>query len=292
MSLATMRNNILRFCPGLNPDIISSIIQDSYRQLGLMEWNRLELTRQISTVAPYSTGTVTIDYLGTVTGVGTTFIPEMVGRHMRVHYSDSIFEISSVASATELALRNWTGEVIAAATAFTILKIIYAADTSLSQIFNVAYQTSLDKKSQDFFSRRDPARTTTGSPTWWAFAGYNTGGYPNIEIYPVPDQIYPLRLYGKMAIPTLTDVDTPYLPEDLVESHALISCFRAKQAMDPSGQWGERIREQSPHYAEIFASAKDDDNRLGSHRDKVKDYMDVMELYPASDSFWAAHDIE
>ena len=292
MTLATMQNNILRFCPALSSDIIASTIQDSYRQLGMLEWNRLNLIRSITTVAPYSTGTVTIDSTGLVTGLGTTFLATMVGRQMRVYYQDSFFEILTVPASTQLTLRNWTGEVISLAQPYTIFGLIYSVDTAMKVISDVAYQTSLDKKDQGFFNRRDPERSTTGTPTWWAYAGYNALGYPNIEIYPVADAIYPLRVYGKAATTTLTTGDTPFLPEDLLEAHALLNCYRIKDTLDPKGGWAARVTAQGDFYKSLFDAARDEDFQLGSRRIKVKDYMGTNENFPPSDSFWSSHDVE
>lgn len=294
MTLALMRNNLLRFCPGLNPDIVSSTLQDSYRQLGMMEWKRFNLTRSITTVAPYSVGHVTVSSAGVVAAVGgASFTAAMVGREMRVGaYQDSFFDIVSVIPTSSLTLRNWTGDTLSSNQAYTIFGLTYSVDTAMRIPFEVAYQTALDKKSQDFFNRRDPNRSTTGSPTWWAYAGFNPLGYPLIEVYPVADQVYPLRIYGKASPVALGDSDTPYLSEDLLEAHALLSCFRIKQSMEPKAGWEARVALQTEFYKGILASAQDEDYRLGAHRDKVKDFMDNSEMSPASNSFWAQHDVE
>lgn len=292
MTLATIRNNLFRFCPGLNPDIVTSTIQDSYRQLGMMEWNRLNVTRQISTIAPYSTGTVTITTGGTVTGVGTSFTAGMVGRQFRAYYQDSFFEILTVTPSTTLTLRAWPGNVVSSAIPYSIFQTTYSVDSVMKIIFDVVYQTSLTKKSQDFFNRLDPERSTTGSPVWFAYAGFNPLGYPLLEIYPVPSQVYPLRIYGKLGIAALGESDTPYLPEDLIEAHALLSCFRIKEINDPKGGWEQRITGQAEILKGILGLARDEDYILGAHRDKVKDYMSTYEEYPPSDTFWASHDVE
>jgi hypothetical protein len=291
MTLATMQNNILRYCP-LHPDIVSSTIQDAYNQLGMEEWYRLDIMRQVSTAAPYSTGTVAVATTGAVSGTLTTFTSGMVGRFMKVHYSDSLFQIATFTSATSIALTDWPGVVVAAGTAYSIIGTVYTVPTTMRIVYNVVYQTSLGKKTVDFFNRRDPGRTTTGSPTWWAYTGLNSIGYPQIEIYPVPDQVYPLRVYGRAGVSTLGSSDTSLLPETLLEAHALLNCYRILQSKDPKGPWSGRVQEAAEFYKTIYAAARDEDYRLGASRDKVKDYLDTFEGYPPSDTFWAAHDIE
>lgn len=293
MSLSTMRNNILKFCPGLLPDIVSSTIQDAYRQLGRLEWNRLRVSRQIYTIPPYTTGTVTIDSLGVVTGVGTTFTSDMVGRWFRIDdYEDSCFEILTYTDISTITLRSWTGETISTATTFSIFKSVYTLDTAMRVVEEVVYQSSLTKKGQDFLNRQDPTRVTTGSPTWWAYDSYNTGGYPNIEIYPVPDAVYPLRVYGVLGTVTLGENDTPYLDEDLIEAKALLDCYRIKARLEPKMGWEDMYVIQRTSYQEMMAIAQDEDYRLEAHKDKVKDYMDTADDYPHSNTFITQHDVE
>ena len=290
MTLATMSNNMLRFCPGLNLDLIKSTIQDSYRQLCLKEWGRLALTRQISTVALYSTGTVSIAANGVVTGVGTTFTSAMVGRHMRVYYADSFFEISTYTSPTQITLKDWTGEVISAKP-YSIFKIIYTLDSSFGQVWNIIYQTPLKKKSSDYFNKIDPARKSTGqAPIAWAFAGV-TGGAIQVEIFPVPVQVVPLRVEGKIGFATLGDADSAKLPEDLIEAHALLSCYRLKDLKEPGQGWAEKMVVQVEFLNGLMADYGEADFQQGDHSDRVKDMMGEVG-YPTDDNFALSHDID
>lgn len=291
MTLSTMKNRIFRFT-NLNSEIIESILQDAYRQLCMMDWNQLNLIRQISTVAPYATGTVTITNTGAVTGSGTTFTSTMTDRYMQVYYDDSFFRVASYVDDTHITLEDWTGLALTTATSYSIFKLIYTLDSSIKLIYDVAYQISLPKKSQSYFNRLDPARSTTGSPTWWAYAGMDATNTPQIEIYPVADDVYPLRVYGKRKISELTDTSTPILSEDLVESYALIQCYRIKQTQQPGAGWDTLLKQQGELYQQLLNDAKEEDAQLVSRRDKVKDYMSMFETYPASDTFWTSHDVE
>ena len=62
--------------------------------------------------------------------------------------------------------------------------------------------------------------------------------------------------------------------------------------LNPQAGWEARLEVHLPYYTSILNVARDEDYQLGAHRDKVKDYMDVLEEYPSSDSFWASHDVE
>jgi len=291
MSLANMSNNILRFCPGLNLDLIKSTIQDSYRQLCSKDWNRLKLTRQTYTTAIYSTGTVSIAADGTVTGSGTTFTSAMVGRHMSVYYDDAFFEIQTYLSPTSIILKDWAGEVVSGE-AYTIFKIIYTIDPSFKLVWNVIHQIPLKKKSQSYFNSVDPGRTSTSSsPTAWALAGLSPTGAVQIEIYPVPTDVVPLRVYGKMGFSTLADGDSPRLPEDLIEAYSLITCYRLKDLKEPGQGWAEKIVIQNELYGSLLADLNEEDYQLGEHSDRVKDTMGEVG-YPTDDNFALSHDVD
>ena len=292
MTLATMSNNMLRFCPGLNLDLIKSTIQDSYRQLCLKDWNRLKLTRQISTIAPYSTGTVAVAADGIVTGVATVFTVGMVGRQMKVYYSDSFFEIQSFISATSITLKDWPGTVVTAGTTFSIFRVIYPVDSSFKLVWDVVYQIPLKKKSQSYFNKIDPGRASTGSsPTSWALAEMSPTGGVQIEIYPIPTDVIILRVYGKMGGLALADSDTAKLPEDLLEDHALISCYRLKDLKEPGQGWDQKILLQNEVYNGTLADFEEEDFQLGEHGERVKDMMGEVG-YPTDDNFALSHDVE
>ena len=293
MSLATMSNNILRFCPGLNLDLVKSTIQDSYRQLCTRDWNRLKLQRQIYTIAPYSTGTVAVSTAGVVTPAVGVFSSAMVGRFMKVYYADSFFEIETyTAIGGTLTLKDWPGVAVAGGTAYSIFKTIYTVDSSFKLVWDVVHQISLKKKSQSYFNKIDPGRTSTSSsPTAWALAGLSSTGVVQIEIYPIPSTVVPLRVYGKVGFSTLGDTDLAKLPEDLIEAQALLSCYRLKDLKEPGQGWEEKIKLQAEFYGTMLSDYEEEDYQLGEHSDRVKDTMGEVG-YPTDDNFSLSHDMD
>jgi hypothetical protein len=290
MTLAIMANNILRLCP-MNFEIIKSNLQDSYRQLASKDWNRLNLQRLIYTAIPYSTGTVSVATTGVVTGVGTTFTAAMVGRFMKVHYTDAFFEISVFTNVTTITLKDWPGEVVAAGTSYSIFKTIYDIPTEMGMVYNLIYQIPLIKKSQSYFNYVDPARTSSSSsPTYWAYAGVTSAGLLQVELYPPATSVVGIRAYGKQKITTLGASDSPYLPEDLIEARALLNCYRMKDVQQPKQGWAEKVSEQTAFYAELFATFQEEDYQLESHHTKVKDAMGEP-VIPQDDNFALSHDV-
>ena len=292
MSLATMSNNVLRFCPGLNPDILKSTLQDTYRQLCSKDWGRLHIVRSTPTIIPYATGTVSVNAAGTVTGVGTTFTSAMVGRWMRVYYSDAIFEIDTYTGATEILLKKWTGDVVAAGTSYSIFKTIYNADALFGELHDIIYQMPLKKKSQSYFNKLDPSRLSTGSsPTDWAFAGVTSAGVIQFEIWPVPTSVISLRMDGKIKASTLGDSDSPYLPEDLIEAKALITCYELKELQQPGVGWAKKKSDQIVIYGDLLQMYEEEDYRLQAFSDRVKDTQGDP-TFPSDDNFALSHDVE
>lgn len=290
MTLATMSNNLLRFCPGLNPAIVKSTLQDTYRQLCSKDWGRLHLIRSTPTVIPYSTGTVAVATTGIVTGVGTTFTAAMVGRWMRVYYSDCIFEILTYTNPTTITLRDWTGEILAAGQTYSIFKTIYPADSLFGELHDIIYQVPLKKRSQSYFNKLDPGRLSTGSsPTMWAFAGVTSAGLIQFEIYPIPTSVISLRIDGKVKASTLGDTESPYLPEDLIEARALISCYELKELAEPGVGWAKKKLDQLTIYADLLMMYEEEDYRLQAFSDKVKD---VSEGSSFDDNFALSHDVD
>ena len=292
MTLSTMTNNLNRYVPGFNPDLLQSVIQDSYRILCALEWNALKVTKSIYTTAPYSTGTVSIDVAGTVTGVGTVWTAGMVGRYMRVEYDDALFTIATVTPPTTLTLSDWTGAVVAAGETYDILQTIYPIPSDYKLVWDVTYQSSLTKKSQYYFNYIDPSRSSTGAPVWWAYAGQSSTQVLQIELYPVPDAVYPIKLYGKKKVSALALTDTTILPEDLVEAHALTQLYRLKIQQQPQSGWEELLKQHLEiTYTPLYIAFKEEDAEYDAHEDHVKDRFG-QPSYPPSDTFRASHDVD
>jgi hypothetical protein len=215
----------------------------------------------------------------------------MVGRFMKVHYTDAFFEISVFTNPTTITLKDWPGEVVAAGHTYSIFKTIYDIPTEVGMVYNLVYQVPLIKKSQSYFNYIDPARTSSSSsPIYWAFAGVTSAGLLQIELYPPATSVVGVRVYGKQKITTLGSADTPYLPEDLIEARALLNCYRMKDVQQPKQGWGEKVAEQTDFYGELFTTFQEEDYQLESHHTKVKDAMGDP-IIPQDDNFALSHDV-
>lgn len=72
-------------------------------------------------------------------------------------------------------------------------------------IYNTTNDTTLVLDTQASLRSADPDRATTGPPTWWADAGFNSSGQRLISLFPVPEAVYTLNFSGYMR---LTDISS------------------------------------------------------------------------------------
>lgn len=291
MTLLSVKNKCLLMAPGLHPTEIGSIIQSAYEGLTREDWSGLKTIRTVFTTPPYSTGVVSVAADGVAMGVGTTFTSAMVGCAMRVYYGDSFFTISAVGGPTSLTLQDWTGQVVPAGTSYSILKHIYSTYVNLQFIYEVTYQSRLEKKSQYYFDKIDPSRVGRGTPEFWADAGLDSMGYTQIELYPIADAVYPHRISGKLGAGTLTDSSTFALPESLVEARSLIDCFLLKSTQEPGRGWDRRARDQGEIFKGLLLDYQIEDYSRRAGPERVKDVMGGEEKgYPTGDSYWVGRD--
>ncbi|MEM2124986.1 MAG: hypothetical protein QXQ53_01150 [Candidatus Methanosuratincola sp.] len=292
MTLSTMINNLLLFIPGLTPTTCRALLNVAYERLSLLDWACLETIETIHTVAPYTTGTASVNSSGVVTGIGTSWSPSMEGSFMRIHYSDAFFRIASVSSPTSLTLEGWTGETTSSAP-YTIFKTLYTLPSTISHIKSINYNLSLLKRDIQDLNAFDPSRLISGEPLWWAYHGTDSSNNLIIEIYPIPNATYPLRIYGKRRTTPLTeDDDTPLLNEPLILQAAIVDAILIRMQQEPTNPtWSRLYETHLVRYQTIFDSAREADFLSYSHRSRVRDVMDIP-TYPPSDTFWATHDVE
>lgn len=138
----------------------------------------------ITTVAPYTTGTVTVtNNSKTVTGSGTTFTSAMVGRKFRVDSENAYYRIGAYVSATEITLEVvYQGDTDSALT-YSIYKDEYRlpADLDVYKLLRqIENNRSIIDLEQTAFDLYEPSPIATGSPRFSVLTGtkldtYSTG---------------------------------------------------------------------------------------------------------------------
>lgn len=156
--------------------VANEILQQAFRDVNEgQRWSYRRRETAIQTVAPYSTGTVTVTSgSATLVGSGTTWTSAMVGRAIRVAGDPAYLFVAAVASATSLTLGDpqansitWPGATAAAQT-YSIFQHQYALPTDVDLVLLPNRNWPIIEKWRDFFDRLDPARTSTGDPIYYA----------------------------------------------------------------------------------------------------------------------------
>jgi hypothetical protein len=201
---------------GVDFELLNGIINDRLQEIARhYEWSRLlEADAIVPLVAVYDTGTVALTAgANTGTGTGTSFTNAMTGRRFRVTGRDESYVFTWV-SATSFTLdRAYEGETTAAA-GFKIYKNVYALAADVGQIFEVkdtGSQRKLERKSQDWLDRADPARVLYGEAVYYSPTEDNAG-VQQIEIYPIPETAEALTYRYKPVVAKITATST-VLPE-------------------------------------------------------------------------------
>jgi len=183
-------------------------------------WSFFKPIKDITTTAPYATGTVTIAS-GVVTGVGTTFPSDWAADGI-LKVSDSYYSVASYDSATQLTLDD-TSVTVASAASFELarpeipLAATFEAVANDSDLTYYADQNELypavrQRHDQQIRTRQmdDPyfdrpvfysIRTVEFDPT--------VGSRKRLALYPTPDAAYVLRV-PMILRPTMIDTTNKY----------------------------------------------------------------------------------
>ena len=147
----------------------------------------------INAVAQYNTGTVTIataNGVSTVTGLGTTWTADMIGRKIIFTGFGLAYTIASVSAVGTLTLEeifiNTTdnSNTLSTANAYTIVKDIYKlapdfASFAEREVFDLTGGVQLEVKDSVDFDREQPNRTVTQSPNQICLRGLSDDNYYN-----------------------------------------------------------------------------------------------------------------
>lgn len=241
-----MKIELQTYGPELNPLQCGLRLNRSYqRLLDMHMWSFIKREALFSTVAIYNTGTVTTTSGSTtVTGNGTAFTAAMANRFIKVDGQPEFYKISTV----DVGLQTLTLEAavgVGATTAgYNIFQHQYSKPTSCKYIINVRRQLSLGERTKEWLDGYDPDRDGTGEPIYYANFDDDT-----LELYPVPDSVYTLRVGYILAVADMSaETDVPILSEQLIITHATKQLYRQLAAN----------AEKAQHYLQLYQVAKDD----------------------------------
>jgi hypothetical protein len=133
------------------------------------------------TVAPYTTGTITVtEDSATVTGSGTAFTSAMIGRKLVVSGDNNSYEIKSVGSTTSLTLETVYKGTTGGSKTYGIYKSVYRMDDRCFKVLWIKQNYRPGVLKEDFERETDRIRATpyeVGDPLRYCQRGQTTSAY-------------------------------------------------------------------------------------------------------------------
>jgi len=284
MSFRTMKMELQSFIPELSAVQLGLRINRSYSHLlDLHPWSFLKRESLLTTYPPCTTGAATvINGSATVTGSGTNWTAELVGRFFRCGTQSPFYRITAVdPTAQTLTLEQPYGDPSTTAN-YVIFQHQYAKPADAKNVLSVRYQHLLPNVSKMFIDQLEPDRITTGEPTYWLDLDDTT-----LELWPVPDQAYTLRLWYNRRLPELTaEDDTSLIPERVVLAHAKMTAYM--QMVPTRKEYLQLYQLAQNEYQDLLQAAIEEDMRkLSLPRRVVTDEAS----FPVSADYWMQHDV-
>jgi len=282
MNLKLIALNIKQFCPGLSIPVIKQRINVRYKQILEQEdWlflNDSEMVTLPERTSNASTESCDVTFgSATVSGTGTSWTSDLVGKLFRVGDDAQFYRVSAVGSTTSLTLERAYAQDTSTGEDFEYWNEKYTpASSDVSKITSVVYQTELVEKPQDYFQRLDPERTSEGSPVYWSVVDKaSEGGLSTFDIWPVPDDNYGVRVYYKKVVDELSsNSDEPIFNSALLESAALWDCYRLSFGLTQNPAYMGLARDAQVEYQRMLRDTIIQDLNNTSLPSKVRDYSD------------------
>ena len=213
-----------------NPDapipMLKKWVNNAYRRvIDERLWYGLMLRGQVTVPQAYNTGTAAFT-LGsaTVTGTGTAWIVDMVGRQIRAGFSTGWYNIKSVNPATQTITLDLPWGNPSVTSGYQIIKTWVSLGYNIKMVLEIVNQRQgwrmVSGIPQAAINRWDTWRTTTG----WSYALANreptADGQPQYEIYPAPtfQQVFPFLAYTQA--PDMANDDS--FPAAFIRSDVLV----------------------------------------------------------------------
>lgn len=193
MTYGQVRLRLTKLLPGVDQELLDGWMYDRYRQiLDRLKWQRLDVQSVIQTVAPYSTGTVTLNTGSTtVTGVGTNWTSGIVtGCGLWIPGRREFYELTYVSGSQATLDRPYEGNTVIGS-AYKIYQSVYTLPADCKILKSVR---SLETGPIGPWNSHLQTGAWFGPPASWRPLMDTTTGRQQIELYPVPDKAYGIAI--------------------------------------------------------------------------------------------------
>lgn len=195
MTYGGLKFQLTKAYPGVDLDLIEGWIDQVYTEiLGELPWTRQNVTAVLQTIAPYSTGTVTLAAGSNAIALsGGTFTPAMTGMAFSVAGEDDIYAFTYAGANAGAVDRPYEGALaFAPGAAFTIFQHVYAMPPDCRMLEDTAFANfsygPLARMARSQLNQSCPAQGTLGLPFAWT-SYMDDGSTPprmQVQLYPAP----------------------------------------------------------------------------------------------------------
>ena len=254
-------------------------------------WPQRKYDSLITTVAPYSTGTLSSSGT-TLTGVNTVWTSAMVNRYIRIGSNTFFSRITAFTSTTSLTIESALPSDAAAGSTYTIFQHLYNLPSNFGRATNITGDWRLREISRSDIDRVDPYRSSTASVP----DSYNIRGLdPNttssqlyqIEFWPVPSAATAIRVEYLISNSLSADTDEPLYPGDVLVWKAAETGAYFLFGKNGDDAWSLLAERYHQRYVETLQSAKEDSLARYS---PVRHVRDVGHDMGRGSGFWIEHD--
>ena len=229
MTYGELKLRITQHFPGVGPEIVEGAIGDVYADiLHELPWQRQNVTGILQTVAPYATGTVTMNVgANTVTGSGTAFTALMTGRAFRVTGRDELYELTYVSSTNGTLDRLYEGPT-AAGLAYKIFQFVFLLPADCRLLEDNAFP-GLTRA-----GRGELSTLTYGPAGRWSSYMDDNSSPPRmqVQIEAIPDTTTSYPFTYAAEAPSLSGTSVTMLP--WVQPSCLVEGVMAKLCASPA----------------------------------------------------------
>lgn len=289
-----MCGEIKQWRPDAPDTMVEKWVQNAYRAIiDERNWFGLLVRGVFSSANIKNGGTVSVTAGSTtVTGVGTDFSADDVGRQFRTGFATPCTTIASVEGPTGMTLEVPWGSADVSGSSYSIFTQLAILGPNVKRVKSMVnqlqgYRLRLDTPSQQI-DAWDTWRTAVGYTRFLASASPSPKGEPRWELWPIPTVRQPFPFLAYVQPDDLSDDTYPlaWIRTDLIVLRALSDALMFKRDSpyyDPQvATWKRR-----EYMAELEKMIRDDDNR------DPKDLIWNFEQYPiAYGGMWAQeHDV-
>lgn len=285
MSFRSMKLELQSFVPELNAIQCGLRINRSYEHLlDLHPWSFLNLEALVKLVAPVTAGKATVTLgLATVTGVGTAWAAAQTNAFFRCGTNTTFYKITGVVGQT-LTLETAYNEASGALQAYTIFQNLYAKPIDCKVVLGMRWDYNMPRVTKQYLDTLEPDRTSVGQPLFWSDRDDVT-----LEVWPVPDQAYTMRLwYKKLVADMSAEADTCLVPERLVLAYAVLAAYRQLAGSKEGSQYAQLVPQAAQEYADLMKTAVEQDMQKLSLPTTV---IEPGDAYPQSNDFYMRRDV-